>query len=136
MSLLFPVSPAKQKALLDRMASLGINESDIEEVFVRSAGKGGQHVNKTSTCVQLRHIPTGIEVRCQRERSQSLNRYHARVMLADKIELILKGSDSKVARQQQRIKKQKQRRKKRAVAKYIDRTEKERVESIQIETSV
>lgn len=131
MSLLFPVSPAKQKALLDRMASLGINESDIEEVFVRSAGKGGQHVNKTSTCVQLRHIPTGIEVRCQRERSQSLNRYHARVMLADKIELILKGSDSKVARQQQKIKKQKQRRKKRAVAKYIDRTENERVESIQ-----
>lgn len=130
MSLLFPVSPAKQKALLDRMAALGISESDLEEVFIRSAGKGGQHVNKTSTCVQLRHIPTGIEVRCQRERSQSLNRYHARVMLADKIELILKGNDSRVARQQQKIKKQKQRRRKRAITKYNDRTEKEWVESV------
>ncbi len=112
---MFAVTPAKEKTLLERMASLGISEGDIEEVFVRSSGKGGQHVNKTSTCVQLRHIPTGIEIKCQRGRSQSLNRYHARVMLTDKIELLMKGPDSRLGKEVERIRRQKQRRKRRAL---------------------
>jgi len=67
------------------MSALGIAERDIEEKFIRSRGKGGQHLNKTSTCVYLKHLPTGIEVRCQRERSQRLNRLAARQILIEKI---------------------------------------------------
>ena len=61
-------------------------EQDLEERFVRSQGPGGQHVNKTSTCVVLRHRPTGLEVRCQSERSQSQNRVQARRLLAEKLQ--------------------------------------------------
>lgn len=68
------------------MRRLGVREEDIRETFIRSRGPGGQNVNKTSTCVQVRHVPTGIEVRCQKERSQALNRYHARLLLLRKIE--------------------------------------------------
>ena len=81
----FSVSPQKQQALLARMAELQIREEDIEERFVRSSGRGGQHLNKTSSAAQVRHLPTGIEARCGRERSQSLNRFLARRELLEKI---------------------------------------------------
>ncbi len=79
------VSKAKQEALRARMCSLGIREEDIEEKFIRSSGPGGQKVNKTSTRVYLSHKPTGIEVKCQKERSQALNRFLARQILIKKI---------------------------------------------------
>ena len=68
-----------------RMALLGVREEDIVENFIRSSGPGGQNVNKTSTCVYLKHLPTGIEVKCQRQRSQLLNRSLARHILLSKI---------------------------------------------------
>jgi protein subunit release factor B len=74
----FAVSEEKNRWLQQRMETLGVKESDLEEKFVRSSGKGGQHVNKTSTCVWLKHIPTGIEVKCMKDRSQSVNRFLAR----------------------------------------------------------
>jgi protein subunit release factor B len=80
------VTPAKAKALLARMQRLGISGKDVMEKFVRSSGRGGQKVNKASTCVYLKHLPTGIEVKMQRERSQSLNRFLAWRLLTDKIE--------------------------------------------------
>ncbi|MBF0327804.1 MAG: peptide chain release factor-like protein [Nitrospirae bacterium] len=115
----FPVSLQKEKSLFKKMELLGIREQDIEESFVRSAGKGGQNVNKTSTCVYLKHLPTEIEVKCQKERSQGLNRYHARMMLIEKIEFITKGKESEEARKIYKIRRQKAKRSKRTKEKIL-----------------
>ncbi|MDD5060399.1 MAG: peptide chain release factor-like protein [Candidatus Omnitrophica bacterium] len=77
--------PGKAVTLEQRMFLLGVREEDIVENFVRSSGPGGQNVNKTSTCVYLKHLPTGIEVKCQRQRSQAMNRSLARHILLSKI---------------------------------------------------
>jgi protein subunit release factor B len=82
----FPVSLEKEDQLAQRMAALGVRESDIEETFVRSGGHGGQNVNKTSTCVMLLHRPSGLQVKCQSTRQQGLNRFLARKLLLDKME--------------------------------------------------
>ena len=99
------------------MEALGIREKDIEEKFIRSSGRGGQNVNKTSTCVYLRHIPTGIEVKWMRERSQSLNRFLARRELVRRIERV-SGQLASEEVQIEKARKQKSKRKKRAKLKY------------------
>jgi len=80
------ISRDKYRDLLMRMGSLGIARDDLEESFIRGSGHGGQKVNKTSSTVRLRHVPTGIDVRCQEERSLAQNRYLARVELCTKLE--------------------------------------------------
>ncbi len=117
--LTFAVSDEKNTWLRERMEALGILEKDIEEKFVRSSGHGGQNVNKTSTCVYLRHIPTGIEVKCMQDRSQSINRFLARRELIKKIEG-LSGRTTPVDRERERIRKQKAKKKKRTWLKYGD----------------
>ena len=114
-----PVSSEKEKALIQRMLTLGVSESDIEETFVRSSGPGGQKVNKTSSCVQLLHIPTGLSVKCQRERSQSLNRYLARRLLLDKIERAQKGFAEEEKEKIEKIRRQKRKRSRRAKEKML-----------------
>jgi protein subunit release factor B len=111
---LFPVSSDKANALRVRLASLNIQEEDLEESFVRSGGKGGQNVNKVSTCVVLVHRPTGTCVKCQQERSQGLNRYIARQILADRIEAARLGRLSQQQQESERIRRQKRRRSRRA----------------------
>src|SRR4030067_2240699 len=115
----FAVSLSKEKELREKMESLNMREKDIRESFIRSGGKGGQHVNKTSTCVYLKHIPTGIEVKCQEERSQSLNRYKARVILFKKIDQLVKGKESEEIQRIEKIRRQKRKRSKRAKEKML-----------------
>jgi protein subunit release factor B len=111
---LFPVSAEKEKQLLDRMKALGVREQDIEEQFVRSSGSGGQKVNKTSSCVVLHHRPSGIRIKCQRERSQALNRFLARRILVEKIDAQIKGHHAAEAQKIAKIQRQKRRRSRRA----------------------
>jgi peptide chain release factor len=117
---LFTVSSDKEKALLDRMVSLGVAESDLRETFVRSSGPGGQKVNKTSSCVHLVHIPTGFTVKCQRERSQAMNRFLARRLLLDRIEKLQKGVVEAQQDRAEKIRRQKRKRSKRAKEKMLD----------------
>jgi peptide chain release factor len=75
-----------EASLRARFVSLGVKPDEVEECFIRGAGAGGQKINKTSSTVRLRHLPTGVEVRCQRERNQSVNRLLAWTDLVGKLE--------------------------------------------------
>ena len=109
-----PVTEQKLQALLDRMEECGLHEEDITETFVRSQGPGGQKVNKTSTCVCLRHKPTGLEVKMQKDRSQAMNRFFARRQMCELLEAKRLGQASGESIRRQKIRKQKQRRKRRS----------------------
>jgi protein subunit release factor B len=80
----------------ERLKALGVRAGDVEERFVRGAGPGGQKINKTSSTVWLRHGPTGVEVRCQRERSQAANRELAWEELCGKLEARVRAAKEAV----------------------------------------
>lgn len=86
-----PISSEKTEALDQRMAKLGITENDLLEKFVRGSGAGGQKINKTSNCVFLKHLPTGVCIKCQMDRSREMNRFLARRELCDQLEAIRDG---------------------------------------------
>lgn len=115
-----PVSPTKQKELEERFKRLGIREEDLQEHFVRSSGAGGQNVNKVSTCVVLKHLPSGTEVKCQQTRTQVLNRYYARKIMCEKMEQKILGEKSKIQQSFEKIRRQKRKRSKRAKEKMLD----------------
>ncbi|MBN1913436.1 MAG: peptide chain release factor-like protein [Candidatus Omnitrophica bacterium] len=114
------VSIEKEAELESLMVKLGVRKEDILERFIRSSGPGGQNVNKVSTCVYLRHIPTGIEVKCHKERYQALNRFFARKMLLKKIEAKILGEFSEERRRIEKIRRQKRKRSKRAKLKVLE----------------
>lgn len=113
------IQNSKKEALKKRCDALGIFEEDIKETFIRSSGPGGQNVNKTSTCVRLLHLTSGIEIKCQKTRSQSLNRYYARILLCDEIEEKIILEKSEKIKKIEKIKRQKRKRSKRAKEKIL-----------------
>ncbi len=110
----FGVTPKKQEELEARMAKVGLREQDLLEKFIHSSGPGGQRVNKTASCVYLKHLPSGLEVKMQRERQQRLNRYYARKRLCEILEERFLGAKSPAALKAEKIRKQKQRRRRRS----------------------
>lgn len=105
--------------LAKRMEKLEIHESDLVEKFILGSGKGGQKMNKTSSCVYLKHVPTGIEIKCQRERSRELNRLYARRELCEKIEERLLEEKSSKQKAIEKIRRQKRKRSRRAQQKIL-----------------
>lgn len=107
------ISQAKKKQLSLLMVKLDVRENDIEEKFILGSGKGGQKVNKTSSCVYIKHLPSGIEVKCQKSRSRDSNRFLARRELCERIEERILGEKSRKRQEIERIRRQKRRRSRR-----------------------
>lgn len=110
---------ADQKAVLPTDARLELHERDVQEDFMRGSGPGGQKVNKTSSCVFLRHIPSGITVKCQESRSQHRNRVIARRILQDKLEAVVLGEASRMAQEAAKIRARKRKRRYKVIKKHF-----------------
>ena len=107
------VNEEKRHALEERMLALGIREADLEETFIRGSGPGGQKINKTSSCVRLRHPATAIEIRCQASRYRELNRFTARRMLCERVAEKVLGERTKRQQEAEKVRRQKRRRSRR-----------------------
>ena len=113
------VSTEKLEALARRMAALGFSENDLLEKFVRGSGAGGQKINKTSNCVFLKHLPSGVAIKCQMDRSRELNRYLARRELCEALEQIRDGKASAKSQAIEKMRRQKRRRSRRSKQRSI-----------------
>lgn len=113
------IKPETWNALEQRMEGLGIKEADLIEKFILGSGSGGQKINKTSSCVYLKHIPTGLEIKCQRERSREMNRYYARKELCDKFEEKIEKKKSERQQAFEKIRRQKRRRSRKSKEKML-----------------
>ena len=125
----FGVTERKLAELERRMGNCGLSEKDLEETFVRSRGAGGQKVNKTATCVHLRHVSSGLIVKMQKSRSQGLNRYYARKRLCELLENKLLGKRSSEAERLSKIRRQKDRRRRKTIGKNAKKAQSEAAET-------
>ena len=114
------VSKEKKEDLEKKMLLLGISEDDLIEKFILGSGSGGQKINKTSSCVYLKHIPSGIEIKCQKERSRELNRFIARRELCLRIEERDQNVISKRQQEIEKVRRQKKRRSRRSKEKMLE----------------
>lgn len=121
----FGTSIEKSKEIRRRMLQAKIFEKDICESFIRSSGPGGQNVNKVSTCVCLRHLPTGIQVKSQQERTQGLNRYQARCRLIAKIEKDNKDRQQKIVHEKAKKKRQDRKRSRASKERMLEKKRKQ-----------
>jgi len=115
----FKVNSNKEAELERLMTRLGIFEADLVESFIKGGGPGGQKINKSASCVYLKHLPSGFEVKCQATRSLALNRYLARKELCSRIEERILGRESQKRQAIEKIKRQKRKRSKRAKEKML-----------------
>ena len=111
--------PETIQRIQSRMETAGLNDADIEETFVRGSGAGGQKINKTSSCVQLKHLPTSTVVRCQETRSREANRWLAREMLAERLLEARQSELSARIQEAEKIRRQKRRRSRRQKARML-----------------
>lgn len=109
----------KWEELRIRMAKLKIDEDDLIEKFILGSGKGGQKVNKTYSCVYLKHIPSGTEVKCQKTRSRDLNRLYARRDICESLEEDIFKEKSVRRQKVEKLRRQKRKRSKRAQEKVL-----------------
>ncbi len=116
----FGISVSKQKDIEDKFIKYNIKDCDLVEKFIHSSGNGGQNLNKVATCVYLRYIPLNIEIKCQKYRTQLLNRYAARKKLIEEIEKKLFGEQSEKQKEIEKIRRQKRKRSKRAKEKVLE----------------
>ena len=114
------VSKEKEEEISRFMEKLGIKEDDLIEKFILGSGRGGQNLQKTSSCVYLKHIPTGLEVKCQKDRSRALNRLFARRLLCEKYQEIILEEKSKKQQTNEKIRRQKRTRSRKQKAKMLD----------------
>lgn len=114
------VTKEKSEALQKKMKRLHIHEDDLIEKFILGSGRGGQKVQKTHSCVYLKHIPTNLEIKCQKTRSREDNRYFARKELCEKMEEILFKERSKKQQEIEKVRRQKRKRSKRAKEKMLE----------------
>ena len=114
------LSKEKIDELAARMEKLKIHEGDLVEKFILGSGKGGQKINKTSSCVYIKHEPTGIEIKCQRDRSREMNRFFARRDLCDRIEEQISDEKSKKQQEFEKIRRQKRRRSRKQKEKMLE----------------
>lgn len=114
------VSKEKRDDIQERMNKLGIKDADLIEKFILGSGKGGQKINKTASCVYLQHIPTGIEIKCQKDRSREMNRFFARRELCERLEFQILQQKSEKQQKAEKIRRQKRRRSRRQQQKMLD----------------
>jgi protein subunit release factor B len=100
------ITDRQQESWRRRLATLGLRDDEFDELFTHSGGRGGQNVNKTSTAVVLSHRPTGLQVRCEAERSQAANRALAREWLLDKIDQQRKAAAAAERDARERVRRQ------------------------------
>lgn len=113
------ITREKWQQLQLQMIALGIYEDDLQEKFILGSGSGGQKINKTSSCVWIKHAPSGLTVKCQQARSQEMNRYFARQRLCEKMDALLKEEKSAHQQAIEKIRRQKKRRSRRTKLKIL-----------------
>ena len=110
----------KEDEILQIMEKLGIKEEDFIEKFILGSGRGGQNLQKTSSCVYLKHLPTGIEIKCQKDRSRAVNRILARRMLCEKFQEQILQEETKKTQAREKIRRQKQTRSRKQKRKMLE----------------
>lgn len=115
-----PIKKENLDKLKKRMNKLEISEESLIEKFILGSGSGGQKINKTHSCVYLKHLPTGIEIKCQQDRSREINRYLARMKLCSQLEKHLLGIKQKEEKEREKIRRQKKRRSRRTKQKMVE----------------
>lgn len=119
------ITKEKWDALTAWMEKLQLHDQDLTEKFIIGSGKGGQKLHKTASTVYLKHIPSGIEVKCQDSRSREDNRYFARARLCEKLHVLVNEEKSQEQQQIEKLKRQKQRRSRRAQRKILEEKSKQ-----------